>query len=408
MLHAYKYRLYPNMIQKEHIEKHIGACRFVYNLFLEKKITHYTEHGKTLSCFALNNMLPALKLEFPFLQEVHSQPLQMTSRNLDNAFTRFFREKKGFPKFKSKKNPLQSYQYPQGVKLNWDDKKVYLPKVGDVKCKFHQLFDGTIKTCTISRTSTGKYFVSILVDDKKNAPEQHPFTHDTTIGIDVGIKHFVTLSDGTKIDNSKFFTRSSVKLKKLQQSVSRKVIGSKNYQKSKLKVAKCHEIIANQRSDFLHKLSFKLVSENQAIAIEDLNVSGMIKNKNLAKHIADASWSEFRRQLEYKCKNFGKTLLVIGRFEPSSKICNHCGYHNNNLELKDRIWCCPECGYELDRDVNAAINIKKFALLKQNTGKELPGEPVEIESDVVASCNTALVYESGSPILKTRSEFRVG
>jgi putative transposase len=396
------------MIQKKRIEKHIGACRFVYNLFLEKKITHYTEHGKTLSCFALNKMLPALKNEFPFLQEVHSQPLQMTSRNLDNAFTRFFREKKGFPKFKSKKNPLQSYQYPQGVKLTWDDKKVYLPKVGDVKCKLHQLFDGTIKTCTISRTSTGKYFISILVDDKKLTPKSQPFTTDTTIGIDVGIKHFATLSDGTKIDNSKFFVKSSMKLKKLQQSVSRKVIGSKNYQKSKLKVAKCHEIIANQRSDFLHKLSFKLVSENQAIAIEDLNVSGMIKNRKLAKHIVDASWSEFRRQLEYKCKNFGKTLLVIGRFEPSSKICNHCGYHNNNLELKDRVWVCPECGYELDRDVNAAINIKKFALLKQNTGKELPEEPVEIESDVVASCNNASVYESGSPILKTRSEFRVG
>lgn len=405
MLHSYKYRLYPNMIQKEHIEKHIGACRFVYNLFLEKKITHYTEHGKTLSCFALNKILPDLKLEFPFLQEVHSQPLQMASRNLDNAFTRFFREKKGFPKFKSKKNPLQSYQYPQGVKLHWDDKKVYLPKVGDVRCKFHQLFDGNIKTCTISRTSTSKYFISILVDDKKHVPEQQPFTPDTTIGIDVGLKHFATLSDGTKIDNPKFFVKSSRKLKKLQQSVSRKVIGSKNYQKSKLKVAKCHEIIANQRSDFLHKLSCKLVSENQAIAIEDLNVLGMIKTRNLAKHITDVSWSEFRRQLEYKCKNFGKTLLVIGRFEPSSKICNHCGYHNNNLELKDRIWVCPECGYELDRDVNAAINIKKFALLKQNTGQELPEEPVEIESDVVASCKNASICETGSHILKTSKKF---
>jgi len=398
MLQAYKYRLYPNAIQKESIEKHIGACRFVYNLFLEKKIKHYTEHGKTLSCFALNKMLPALKIEFPFLQEVHSQPLQMASRNLDNAFTRFFREKKGFPKFKSKKNPVQSFQYPQGVKVRWESGKVYLPKVGRVKCKLHRFFEGDIKTCTVSRTSTGKYFVSILVDDKEPVPEIQSFNSEHTIGIDVGLKHFATLSDGTKVENPRLFKKSSEKLKKLQQSLSRKVKGSNNYKKAKLKVAKCHEAVANQRSDFLHKLSFTLVSENQALAIEDLNVSGMVKNRRLAKHISDASWSEFRRQLDYKCKKYGKTLLIIGRFEPSSKICNHCGYHNKELKLGERMWVCPNCGSELDRDVNAAINIKCFALLKQNTGQELPGEPLEIESDIL----DASINEAGSPILKTR------
>lgn len=392
MLQAYKYRLYPNAIQMESIEKHINACRFVYNLFLEKKIKHYTEHGKTLSCFALNKMLPALKIEYPFLQEVHSQPLQMASRNLDNAFTKFFREKKGFPKFKSKKNPIQSFQYPQGVKLNWELGKVYLPKVGQVKCKLHRFFEGDIKTCTVSRTSTGKYFVSILVDDKELVQESQPFSSDTTIGIDVGLIHFATLSDGTKVENPRIFKKTSVKLKRLQQSVSRKVKGSNNYKKAKLKVAKCHETITNQRSDFLHKLSFTLVSENQAIAIEDLNVSGMVKNRRLAKHIADASWSEFRRQLKYKCKKYGKTLLTIGRFDPSSKICSHCGYHNKNLKLGDRMWICSDCGSELDRDHNAAKNIKRFALLKQNTGQGLPEEPVEIESDII----DASINESGS------------
>ena len=392
MLQAYKYRLYPNTIQKESIEKHICACRFVYNLFLEKKINHYTEHGKTLSCFSLNKMLPALKIECPFLQEVHSQPLQMVSRILDNAFNKFFKENKGFPKFKSKKNPVQSFHYPQRVKLNWKTGKVYLPKVGNVKCKLHKFFDGEIKTCTVSRTPTGKYFVSILVDNKEPVPEIQPFNSETTIGIDVGLIHFATLSDGTKVENPRIFKKTSEKLKKLQQSVSRKVKGSNNHKKAKLKVAKCHETIANQRSDFLHKLSFTLVSENQAIAIEDLNISGMVKNRRLAKHIADASWSEFRSQLEYKCKKYGKTLLTIGRFEPSSKICNHCGYHNKNLTLKDRIWVCPDCSSELDRDVNAAINIKRFALLKQNTGQELPSEPVEIESDIL----DASISEAGN------------
>lgn len=392
MLQSYKYRLYPNVIQKESIEKHIGACRFVYNLFLEKKINHYTEHGKALPCFALNKMLPALKIEFPFLQEVHSQPLQMASRNLDNAFTKFFKEKKGFPKFKSKKNPIQSFQYPQGVKLNWESGNLYLPKVGTVKCKLHRFFEGDIKTCTISRTSTGKYFVSILVDNKELPHESQPFNLETTIGVDVGLTHFATMSDGTKVDNPRILKKSSAKLKKLQQSVSRKVKGSNNYKKAKLKVAKCHETIANQRSDFLHKFSFTLVSENQAIAIEDLNVSGMIKNRHLSKHIADASWYEFRSQLEYKCKKYGKHLLTIGRFDPSSKICNQCGYHNKVLTLKERSWVCPDCGSELDRDVNAAINIKRFALMKQNTGQDLPGEPVEIESDII----DASIYEAGS------------
>jgi len=400
MLHAYKYRLYPNTVQKESIEKHIGCCRFVYNLFLEKKIKHYAEHSKTLSCFALNKMLPALKIEYPFLSEVHSQALQMASRNLDNAFTKFFKEKKGFPKFKSKKNSIQSFQFPQGVKIDWIKGSVQLPKIGKVRCKLHRYFAGEIKTCTVSRTITGKYFISVLVDDGKPTPELGPFTFDTTVGIDVGLTHFAILSDGTKIENPRILKKTSAKLKKLQQSVSRKVKGSNNRKKAIRKLAKCHEDIANQRSDFLHKLSFKLVSENQAIAIEDLNVSGMLKNHKLAKHIADASWSEFRTMLTYKCEKFGKTLLTIGRFDPSSKICSRCGYHNKGLTLKEREWICPDCGSVHDRDINAAINIKRFALLKQNTGQDLPGEPVEIESDIVA-CKNASIREAGSPILAT-------
>lgn len=390
MFQSYKYRLYPNANQRESIEKHINACRFVYNLFLEKKIKHYKECGKSLSWFDLNNMLPSLKNEYPFLREVASQTLQMTSRNLNHAFTRFFRDKSGYPKFKSKKNPIQSFQYPQSVKLNLESNKIYLPKVGNVKCRIHNIFEGDIKTCTVSKTSTGKYFISILVDTKEPIPELQPFDLETITGIDVGLIHFATLSDGTKIENPRYFKNSSIKLKRLQQSLSRKVKGSNNYKKAKLKVAKCHETIANQRSDFLHKLTHKLVSENQAIAIEDLNISGMMKNHKLAKHIADASWSEFRRQLVYKCNKFGKTLITINRFEPSSKICSFCGYYNKDLKMGDRIWICPNCGSELDRDVNAAINIKRFALMRQNTGQELPGELVETKLDIL----NALVNES--------------
>ena len=404
MLQAYKYRLYPNTVQKESIEKHIGACRFVYNLFLEKKIKHYAEHKSTLSCFALNKMLPALKIEYPFLSEVHSQALQMASRNLDNAFTRFFREKKGFPKFKSKKNSVQSFQYPQSVKVDWIKGSVQLPKIGKVKCKLHRHFAGEIKTCTVSRNAIGSYYVSILVDDGEAKPEKGHFTPETTIGVDVGLTNFAILSDGTKVENPRVLKKTSAKLKKLQQSVSRKVKGSNNQYKAIRKLSKCHEDIANRRSDFLHKLSFKLVSENQAIAIEDLNVKGMLKNHKLAKHIADASWSEFRSMLTYKCEKFGKTLLTIGRFDPSSKICSKCGYHNKGLTLKEREWSCPDCGSTLDRDVNAAKNIKMFALMKQNTGQELSGEPVEIESDNLA-CKTASIYEAGSPFLKNSLEF---
>jgi len=398
MLQAYKYRLYPNVKQQDDIEKHIGCCRFVYNTFLAKKIAHYkefkdTNEKKSISCYELNNLLPGLKIEFPFLQEVNSQSLQMASKNLDSAYTRFFRELKksskkkrkvGFPRFKSKKNPVQSFQCPQFVRVNFADGLVVLPKIGSIKCKFHRIFDGQIKTCTVSKTfSTGKYYVSILVDDGTPMPEKQSFSVDSTIGIDLGLTHFLVLSNGEKVDNPRNLVMASRKLRSSQKSVSRKVKGSSNRKKSIKKLAICHEKVANRRSDFLHKLSSKVVSENQAIAIEDLNVSGMIKNYRLAKSIADASWSEFKTMLTYKSKKYGKTLLIIGRFEPSSKICSVCGYRNDTLTLADREWVCPNCGTKHDRDVNAAINIKQIALFNaKKTGWEPSEEPVEIESDL--------------------------
>jgi putative transposase len=358
--------MYPDEEQREMFLKHIGACRFVYNLSLEQKIKTYETDKTTLSCYDLNAMLPDLKKEFEWIKEVNSQSLQQANRNLDSAFTKFFREKKGFPKFKSRKNPVQSFGIPQNCKVDFDNNRVKLPKIGWITTKLSKVFEGTLKTATVSMTTTGKFFISILVEDGKETPEKESFGYDSTIGLDVGIKDFVTMSDGTKIDNPKFLRGSIQRLKVLQRRVSRKKKGSKNRDKAKYQVALQHEKITNQRKDFLHKLTTKLVRENQAIAIETLNVTGMMKSHCLAQAIGDVSWSEFFRQLEYKCEWYGKTLLRIGRFEPSSKICSVCGSIKHDLKLSDREWTCAGCGTLHDRDVNASINIKKFAIQAQN------------------------------------------
>lgn len=381
MFQAYKYRMYPSPEQIALLMQHIHACRFVYNHSLEQKIRAYEQAGRKLSCFDLNTCLPALKEEHPWLKEVNSQSLQSANKNLDNAFTRFFREKKGFPRFKSKKNPVQSFQVPQHYRVDFDQKRIRFPKIGEVKTIFHRIFTGKMKYATVSVTSTGKWFVSILVDDGKPEPEPAPFSLDTTLGIDVGLKDFATLSTGEKVENPRYLKNSLQRLKVLQRRVSRKKKGSKNRQKAIQRLARCHEKVANRRNDFLHNLSFRVVSENQAIAVESLNVGGMMKNHHLAQGIGDVSWSTFFTMLEYKCRRYGKTLLKIGRFDPSSKICSKCGYLKQDLALSDREWVCPDCGTHHDRDINAAINIKKFALQEQNlvgvSGVERAEEPVD-------------------------------
>ncbi|MDD3856880.1 MAG: IS200/IS605 family element RNA-guided endonuclease TnpB [Methanoculleus sp.] len=382
MLQAYKYRMYPNREQIASLLQHIHACRFVYNHSLEQKIRAYEQEGRKLSCFDLNTRLPALKEEHPWLKEVNSQSLQSTNKNLDNAFTRFFREKRGFPRFKSKKNPVQSFQVPQHYTVDFEQGRIKLPKIGEIRTIFHRVFTGKMKYATVSITSTGKWFVSILVDDGTVEPEPTPSSLDTTIGIDVGLLNFATLSTGENIENPRYLKNSLQRLKVLQQRVSRKKKGSKNRQKAILRLARCHEMVANQRNDFLHNLSFRVVSENQAIAVESLNVAGMQKNHCLAQAIGDVSWSTFFTMLEYKCQKYGKTLLKIGRFDLSSKICNCCGYINRDLKLSVREWICPDCGTHHDRDINAAINIKKFALQEQNlvgvSGVERAAEPVDL------------------------------
>lgn len=375
---AFQYRIYPNDTQQEVIAKHFGCVRFVFNWGLNKKIEAYQTEKKTLSCFELINQMGRLKKteEFSWLKEVYSQSLQMSLRNLDNAFKNFFKKKGGFPKFKSKRYPVQSCQFPQGVKINFDCQTVYLPKIGYVKTKLHRTFEGKIKTVTLRKTATGKYFVSILVDVPDILFEKPVITQETTIGVDLGVKDFAILSDGQKVENPKPLKKSLKKLKKLQQQISSKKNGSQNREKARKQLAKQHEKVANQRKDFLHKLTHNLTHTDNinTLALETLNVKGMMQNHCLAQAISDVSWGQFNEFLEYKAEWYGKNILRIGRFEPSSKLCSICGYVNHSLTLSDRSWQCPSCGVQHDRDINAANNIKQFALQPQNTISREPAK----------------------------------
>ena len=362
MLKAYKYRMYPNQQQIELLDKHFGCVRFVYNWGLEQKIKVYQTEKKTLSCFDLMKQLVAsLKIEHSWLKEVNAQSLQMSLRNLDNAFTNFFRKQNRFPKFKSKRTK-QSFQCPQYCTVNFTDNKLSIPKLKEIKTKFDRKFKGKIKTVTISRTCTDKYFASILVDDSKELPIPIIPVKEKSIGVDLGIKHFATFSNGEKIENPKYLIRLEKKLVRVQRSLSRKQKRSANRSKARQVVARVHEKVVNQRKDFLHKLSKRLIDENQAVCLEDLDTTEMLKNNRFAKYISDVSWKTFRSFCEYKAEWYGKSVRVIGRFEPSSKMCDHCGAINTLLNLEDRIWTC-NCGVVHDRDILAERNILNFAFV---------------------------------------------
>jgi putative transposase len=359
MLKAYKYELIPTEEQKHQLNGAFGSCRMVYNLALETKNTSY-QKGVKLSCFDLIKQLPDLKEGFPWLKDVPSQSLQQVISNLDDSFTNFFKGRAEFPKFK-KKDAKQSFRIPVAVKVDFDAWTVTLPKYGKIKFHNSRSFEGLVKQVTVSKSTTGRYFISILVDNKRELPKKFPISESTTVGIDLGIKHFAILSNGVKINNNRFLIHSLKELKKEQRSLSRKKKGSNRRLIQKQIVAKLHEKVTNQRKDFLHKLSTQIVNEYDSIAIENLNVAGMIKNHKLSKHIADASWGTFETYLKYKAEWYGKNILQIGRFEPSSKMC-FCGKINNELKLSQRTWTCNHCNATHDRDILAANNIKKFGL----------------------------------------------
>ena len=385
MLKTYEYRLYPTKEQEILLAKHFGCVRLVYNKALALKKKLWEEKKEKISCFDLCHELTKWKQteEFSFLYEVSNPALQQAIRHLDTAYKNFF-SKGGYPKFKSKKSK-QSYSVVEHCYVDFDKHKVRIPKFQEgILARIDREFAGKIKTCTIKKTTTGKYFISVLVEDNKELPETLPITEETTVGIDLGIKKLAVISNGEEIESMTFLKNSEDRLKVLQRRASRKCKGSNRQKKAYKKVALLHEYIRNCRKDYLHKFTSKLVSDNQinTICLEDLNVSGMVKNHNLAKSISDSSFREIRRQLEYKCKWNGKNLLVVDRFYPSSKTCNSCGYIKEDLTLKDREWSCPVCGVKHDRDFNASRNIRDEALRNYYSGQGMPiglVEPSSIE-----------------------------
>ena len=360
---SYKFRLIPNLEQRILFEKTFGCSRFIWNQMLADKIAHYEETGELLK-----NTPAQYKSRFPWLKEVDSLALCNIQLNLSAAYKNFFRSGFGFPNFKSKKT-AQSYKTNNNNgRIALLDGKVKLPKVGLVELKLHRQPKGLIKSATISKTATGKYYISILCEE-----EILPLPKtDSNLGIDLGLENFAILSTGDKVGNSKFLVSLSKKLAKEQKVLSRrgllakkkgvKLSESSNYQKQKLKVARLHEKIANQRKDFLHKLSTNLIKNHDVICIEDLASRNLMKNHHLARAIGDVSWSEFVRQLRYKADWYGKKIVTISRWFPSSQLCSSCGVNSGKKALSIREWTCKNCGIHHDRDINASLNILKEGL----------------------------------------------
>ena len=388
MNRAFEIRLYPTKLQEQKLNQTFGACRFMYNCTLFQKQKAYTEKLNITT----NDIVKTLKSENSWLNEIGKQALCQSLNDLNKAYTNWFnslskktKQKSKAPKFK-RKSDKQSYRDCMMKKdifklLNIETRKISIPKIGDISYRTGYDFSkyNIIKVCniTIKKSKTSKYYCSICCECKEPEKlEQNKYS----IGFDLGLKDFLIDSDGCVIDNPKYFRKSQHKLTKEQRKLSHCTKGSNNYKKQKLKVALVHEKIKNQRKDFQHKVSSKIINENQVIVSEDLRPSNMIKNHKLAKSIADASFSSFCNMVDYKSKWYGRTYIKVGSFYPSSKLCYCCGYKNTTLTLSDREWECPKCHTLLDRDKNAALNILDEGIkILNKTGQELPVEPVDTE-----------------------------
>jgi len=351
--YTYKFRLEPTQEQKTLLNKHFGSVRWSYNYFLNQRKQEYLNNKKSITYNQQSKFLTELKTndETEWLKEVNSQSLQYSLKCLDQAYQNFFNKRTQFPKFKSKRNK-NSFTCPQFVKN--DDNLLFIPKFQEgIEMIMERKIKGTIKKATITKTPTGKYFVSILTEQEYTPVSKTGLS----VGIDLGIKDFLVLSNGTKIKNHRFLKHYERILKLNQQSLSRKTSKSNRYEKQRIKVARIHEKITNSRMDLIHKTTSALIKQFDTIYLEDLNVKGMMKNHKLSKAISDVAWGTFVQILDYKAGWNDKSIVHIDRFFPSSKTCSKCGWINNNLTLKDREWICPKCGEKHDRDFNAATNI---------------------------------------------------
>lgn len=364
---GYKFRIYPNCTQQQQINRTLGCARFVYNHFLAIRRDEWKANHNSLIYVKTSKLLTDLKKRenTSWLSEADSQALQNSLRDLDRAYQNFFKKRAGYPRFKSKHSHSQSYRTTNiNNNVRIVDKKIRLPKLGFVKIKQSRTFEGRILNATVSHTASGKYFISLCVEMDK---EKLISANDgKQIGIDVGLKEFYTDSNGNTVANPRVLKKLSKKLAREQRRFSHKMPKSRNREKARIRVARVYERITNIRKDFLHKLSTQLTRENQTIAVEHLNIKGMLKNHRLAKSISDVSWSEFFRQLEYKTELHGGELLKIDMFYPSSQLCSNCGYQNAEIKnLSVREWTCPKCGTHHDRDFNAAKNILHKALVEK-------------------------------------------
>jgi putative transposase len=399
MYKAYKFRIYPNAQQQQYFAGAFGCCRWFWNYSLNLCQVTYKETGKGLNKAAIQGMLPALKVEYPWLKEgAYSQSLQVVALNLSTAFKNFFEQRGGFPSFKSK-HDRQSVSYPQNVTIL--DGTIKFPIIGEVKAKIHRKYDGIIKTVTVSQNRDGSYFTSVLVDDAIATPAGN--AEGKAIGLDVGLTDFLVTSDGSKYKHPKATAKYAKNLKRKQQKLSRKVKGSNRRSKARKLVAKVNSKIKRVREDFLHKLSRKIVNENQVIVVENLNIKGMVRNHCLAKAISDAGWGMFTTMLKYKAEMIGKVYVEIDRFFPSSKTCNQCLFKVSDMNLMIREWKCPQCEAVNDRDINAAKNIRDEGLRFMALGISAAASGRNVsQPGRISVLSDAVAVEAGSPLSTAR------